>query len=359
MFRAVDTTCSMLHNRKETVTFVKLKPSAQEMLKRNITEKHLAQIKHLSPNMYTFTREKLRNFGTTSKRDEYDLVITPVLVNGTTGSPTDSMNSNVVLERRRSFFNMLIEKVKDHHEEFLSTLDPPMNVSRNNLKSWHPQFDLERIPDVECSDLPPNPDIEKYSTAQDVLSKARELFTNNPRIEKALRKVAEAKANEKLKNESGEGSQTAKPLTLVEAMSEDITFINPALKNVPESLLQKVRARQAEKALQTMTRTLMQSENILLHQRLPELARIVRNLFVTEKKCVLPLETVLSKLDNSFASKLSCTDLTNLLKSLGKEASEWLTFCHIRKTDYIKLSKAANFTTVMSKLETLASKHLN
>lgn len=327
------------------------------MLKRNVTEQHLAQIKHLSPNMYTFTRQKIRSFGTSSKRDEYELIIVPNLVSGTTGSPVKSMTSNVVLERRRSFYNMLIEKVKDHHEAFLSTLEPPMNISRTNLKSWHPQFDLERIPDIECDDLPPNPDIEKYSTAQDVLSKAREMFNNNPRIEKALRRIAEAKANQK--NESGEGSQTTKPMTVVEAMSEDIPILNPALKNLPESLLQKVRARQAEKALQTMTRTLMQSENIMLHQRLPELARIVRNVFLTEKKSVLPQETVLSKLDNSFASKLTCPELVNLLKSLGKEAPEWLTFCHIRKTDFIKLSKTVNFTSVMSKLEALANKHTN
>jgi chromatin licensing and DNA replication factor 1 len=38
--------------------------------------------------------------------------------------------------------------------------------------------------------------------------------------------------------------------------------------------------------------------------RLPELARILRNLFVTEKKSILPLDFTLEKLGNSYREKL-------------------------------------------------------
>jgi chromatin licensing and DNA replication factor 1 len=40
------------------------------------------------------------------------------------------------------------------------------------------------------------------------------------------------------------------------------------------------------------------------HMRLPELARILRNLYVTEKKSILPLDFTLEKLGNSYREKL-------------------------------------------------------
>jgi chromatin licensing and DNA replication factor 1 len=40
------------------------------------------------------------------------------------------------------------------------------------------------------------------------------------------------------------------------------------------------------------------------HLRLPELARILRNLFVTEKKSIMPLDFTLEKLGNSYREKL-------------------------------------------------------
>lgn len=62
-FRCLDTVSQIMHNRKETITFNKLKPAVEKMLKRNFTEKHLAQIMHLYPDSYQLKREKLRQFG--------------------------------------------------------------------------------------------------------------------------------------------------------------------------------------------------------------------------------------------------------------------------------------------------------
>ncbi|XP_077286607.1 chromatin licensing and DNA replication factor double parked [Arctopsyche grandis] len=362
VFRAVETACALLHNRRETVTFSKVKPAAQDMLKRNITEKHLEQIKFLSPNMYSFSREKLKNFGMTSKRDEYDLVITPIIVHQVTGSPVDVMNPSVILERRRSFYNMLVEKVKDHHDEYLKSLDPPLKISRVDLKVWHPEFDVDRIPDVESDALPPEPHVERFSTAQDVLSKAKQMFSNNPRVERALQRLADLKSQEKSDEtddpkysilHSSQSTQTIKI-----NLSPDAPLVNPALKGIPNALLQKVKARQAEKALQTMTRTIMQNENILIYQRLPDLAKILRNVFITERKGILPLDFVIAKLDNSFASKMSHEELVRLLRCLSEEVPEWLTFHIVRKVDYLKLAKKADMTNLIKKLEAAANKNM-
>jgi chromatin licensing and DNA replication factor 1 len=54
-----------------------------------------------------------------------------------------------------------------------------------------------------------------------------------------------------------------------------------------------------------MTRSPAQDHMAIQHLRLPELARILRNLFVTEKKSILPLDFALEKLGNSYREKLS------------------------------------------------------
>lgn len=63
MFRGIDTICQILYNRKELITFNKLKPAVEEMLKRNLLERHLAQIKQIYPNAFNFKQEKLKVFG--------------------------------------------------------------------------------------------------------------------------------------------------------------------------------------------------------------------------------------------------------------------------------------------------------
>jgi chromatin licensing and DNA replication factor 1 len=53
-----------------------------------------------------------------------------------------------------------------------------------------------------------------------------------------------------------------------------------------------------------MTRSPAQDRAATQLLRLPELARILRNLYVTEKKSILPLDFTLEKLGNSYREKL-------------------------------------------------------
>lgn len=67
----------------------------------------------------------------------------------------------------------------------------------------------------------------------------------------------------------------------------------------------KVRAKQAAKAMEAMTRTPAQDKEAVQYSRLPEIARILRNVFVTEKKEALRVETVLEKVGNSYRTAMS------------------------------------------------------
>lgn len=190
MFRCIDTVCQILYNRKETITFKKLKPAVEEMLKRNLTDKHLCQIKHIYPDAFEFSQEKLRVFGAGMKQEQWELVLRPIIEDG------DHFTSDILLQRRRKLFSKLLDKTKAYHQEFLSTLDPPLIISKERITRWHPEFDIEKVPDIELAELPQPPQEETFVTGKDVLEKAVQLFNCNSRMEQALQKLKEKREKE-------------------------------------------------------------------------------------------------------------------------------------------------------------------
>lgn len=67
----------------------------------------------------------------------------------------------------------------------------------------------------------------------------------------------------------------------------------------------QIRAKEAQKIKATMTRTSGQAERLLMMSRLPELARILRNVFVEEKKPALIMEVACNRMVASYRSALS------------------------------------------------------
>lgn len=360
LFRGMETVVALLYNRNEKITFSKLKPSVQEMLKRTFNEKHLAQIKHLVPDFYNFQVQKIKNFSATSHKEAYELVITPNFPNN-----FKVMNPTVLLERRRFFYDTLLQLVKKQHAQYLLTLDPPMVIPDDKLSRWHPEFEIEKLPEVESNKLPEMPNADKFSTAQDVLSKARELFKCNTKMERALEKLAQAKSRglteeEKAAtgiNDQNQGASNSMSSVQNQPSTSNITLLNPALRNLPTALLEKVKAKQAAKALEAMTRPAEHAQKYAIYSRLPDLARTLRNIFVTERKNVLALNIILSKLDSSFKANISATDLQRDIKVLTEEVPDWIKLHDIRNNTYLKLDKNTDLKQISSKLEALAAKY--
>jgi len=109
----------MLFNRGELITFNKLKPAVQELLRRNFTQEHLAQIKTIYPDAYSYHQEKHRNFGSISKQERYELVLTPIVEanngiiipdanNVLKTASENGMSPTILLERRKKFYNILL-----------------------------------------------------------------------------------------------------------------------------------------------------------------------------------------------------------------------------------------------------------
>lgn len=67
----------------------------------------------------------------------------------------------------------------------------------------------------------------------------------------------------------------------------------------------QIRAKEAQKVKAAMTRNPGQAERLLMMSRLPELARILRNVFVQEKKPALIMEVACNRMVTSYRSALS------------------------------------------------------
>ncbi|XP_013097925.2 DNA replication factor Cdt1 [Stomoxys calcitrans] len=401
IFKGLDSVCAMFHNRREVITFKKLKPAVQRMLRKNFYERHLAQIKCIFPEAFIFTQMKMRNYGSASKADYFQLVIAPNVENlpekmkmnkideddVLTSAQSNSMNPHVMTERLQRFQFLLLQKVKEEHEKFLKSLDPPLSIPKEKVTRWHPDFDLENCPEIPLANLPQPPNVEKYSSAKDILSTARNLFNCATPMERVMERYEAKIEAEKVKAENQKNLDNAKAETSKESQAsmrakEDsadkpaeqkdnatpvdaasTTATNPTaadatsnlLKGVPKSLLEKIRAKQAAKALDAMTRRPSQDQEAAKYSRLPEMARHLRNVFITERKGVLTQEIVIKKIQNSFRTSLTAQDIENHLKLMAKEVPAWVAFHEVRKTMYLKINKEMDLSKVIERLETVAN----
>uniref|UniRef100_A0A1B0CJI1 Putative dna replication factor cdt1 n=1 Tax=Lutzomyia longipalpis TaxID=7200 RepID=A0A1B0CJI1_LUTLO len=327
IFKSCDAVCAMFHNRKETITFKKLKPAVQQLCRKTFTPAHLAQIETIFPGAYTFHQSKTRNYGSTSKQDYFQLVIEP---------KPDHLSPQILIERQKTFTSAIEMRVRRQHDTFLRSLTPPMVIPMQKITRWHPEFDLEACPAIPEANLPRPPNEEKFSSARDVLSAAKNLFNCSTSMERTTELLEARQA-------------------LPEPQKKAETAVSDLLKRVPAKLVEKIRAKQAAKALEAMTRRPSQDEEAVAYSRLPELVKHIRNIFMTEKKSCLTLEIVLGKIANSYRANLPAHVIESLIGVLSREVKEWLSIEEIRKVKYVKLARGIDFWQLSRKLERLAT----
>ncbi|XP_046652810.1 DNA replication factor Cdt1-like isoform X2 [Daphnia pulicaria] len=359
VFRCIETVVAMLYNRKECINFTKLKPAVQKMLQRDFTEKHLAQVCHVFPSAYKINYEKLvANLRSSPvKNRTYHLTLAPRL---NYLSPklldeeeSDDLNEDqksfqplaptMLVERRYIFHNRLIKITKGHHTEFLANYNPLLQVSEDKVTRWHQNFDVDGVPEIPLANLPTPPDVKTFATAKDVLEQAHNLAMLNPRLEAALKKCAVSKdSTVPVKND---------PLQDIEASKPAPPPVNAGLKGVSQSLIDKIRAREAAKAQTQMTMNTEEIRRQGIAKLLPELARIINSIFVTEKKSVIALRPLIEKIQYSHRGIMSTSAVEEHIKLLRKVYPEWLDILSRGGIDYVKVDRKIDSNIVYQKLE--------
>lgn len=84
---------------------------------------------------------------------------------------------------------------------------------------------------------------------------------------------------------------------------------------------------------------------------LPELARIISSIFVTEKKGVMPMEPVLEKVQYSYNGMLSKSSTEEHVRLIQTVIPEWLSIINRASIDYVKVNRSIDSNIVYQKLE--------
>ncbi|XP_072051831.1 uncharacterized protein [Amphiura filiformis] len=371
MFNSVDTVVSLLHNRKETCTFPKLKNAVQEMCRKTFELRNVGQIKTVYPTSFFLSQQKqtIKQRAQNKSEGGYELIVQPNLdsdgmssagqdssevgsqaMQGATSSLMKKFTPSMMIARRTIFHNGLIDIVKQHHKTFLSKLDRPLTVPDEKITRWHPKFPLDTIPEVEPSALPEPPAVKTYCNAKDVLEKARDMMT--PRVVKALETVA--KNSDMLKSAKAKSSSSATLSKLAPQKSKDQDASSKGqssgLGGINQSLLERIRAKEAQKQVKAMMRDPEEEKKIQRLERLPELCRILRVFFLAEKKSALIYEVIVKKLGESSKSTLTTAEVEKHLDLMIEILPEWLVVHNIRKEKYIKMNKKQDINDVISKV---------
>ncbi|KAM6353872.1 DNA replication factor Cdt1 isoform 2-T2 [Alca torda] len=336
MFRSVDTIAGMLFNRAETITFAKVKQGVQDMMRKQFEERHMGQIKAVYPTSYRLRQEKnIPTFGNGTKKSGYQLTLEPVLREEEKVDGRPHLSASRLLERRKEFNRNLVNIVKQHHKAFLAALSPPMVVPEEKLTRWHPRFNVDEVPDISPAELPQPPQEDRLTTAQEVLSTARGMLP--PKMEKALAnlalRTAEASAGE-----------------LVVSKAPSPASTSSALKGVSQALLERIRAKEAQKLQALMTRDPRQEERLAMLGRLPAMARILRNVFVAEKKQALTMEVACARMAESYNAQMPPGEMEQHLRLFAELLPDWVGIHAIRTDTYIKLDKGKDLGLITERL---------
>ncbi|NWU24724.1 CDT1 factor, partial [Dyaphorophyia castanea] len=340
MFRSVDTITGMLFNRAETVTFAKVKQGVQDMMRRQFEERHLGQIKAVYPSSYRLRQEKnVPTFGNGGKKSDYQLTLEPVLGEEEKVDGRPHLSASRLLERRREFHRSLVNIVREHHRAFLAALSPPMVVPEEKLTRWHPRFNVDEVPDISPAELPRAPQEDRLTTAQEVLSTARGMLS--PKMEKALANLALSTA----------GAGAEEP-ALSKAPAPAST--SSALRGVPQGLLERIRAKEARRLRALLTRDAGQEERAARLARLPALARVLRSVFVAEKKPALSMELLCARLADSCPELVAPGEMEKHVRLFAELLPDWVGVHALRTDTYVKLDKEKELGLVIERLNKVA-----
>ncbi|XP_044519115.1 DNA replication factor Cdt1 isoform X2 [Gracilinanus agilis] len=358
MFRSMDTVVSLLFNRSEVVTFAKVKQGVQDMLHKRFEEKNVGQIKTVFPDSYRFRQERnIPPFGSGGKRSDYQLTIEPVLGPEDGGQGAPQMSASRLLQRRHTFGRNLVQLVKEQHKAFLASLNPPLVVPEDQLTRWHPRFNVDEVPDVTPAELPQPPHTDTVTSAQEMLARARAMLT--PKMERALAQLALKTADGSPGPRGPPTPGSAEPQSPPAPGSPDLgsppKLVSPssspsALRGVSQALLERIRAKEAQKLQALMTRRPQQEERLLVLSRLPELARILRSVFVAEKKPALTMEVACARMIGSYGPSMTPGEMEKHLQVLSELLPDWLSLHRVRTDTYLKLDKSSELGPITDRL---------
>ena len=270
VFRSTDTVVSMMFNKRERITLATLAKNTTDIMNKKWTVEHLRKMICVFPQSY-----KLNWRSNRMRPDIMELVVEPNMnykrdlmrMFDETQPGDKQMTAAILVERRDMFRNGLVDIVKDYHEEFLASLEPPITADRTKLTRWHKDFNVDVLPDIDQASLPAHPDAPEVQ-GPDLAEKA-EYFKENSKLSDVLLDINKTNNDHTYPAPSPSKILFSPQKSHASPMKSGLEGLNP-------SLIAKIRAKEAAKAKLEMTRSEEKLEKIATLRKLPRLARLVK-----------------------------------------------------------------------------------
>lgn len=123
------------------------------------------------------------------------------------------------------------------------------------------------------------------------------------------------------------------------------------LQGLPQKQIDKILAKEAELAAREMSVDKVKDERIRKLRRLPELARIVKSVYVTEKKPALEVKIVSKKAVQSYPGNISDDNMLKDLTHLREVTKTWLSYHKIQGKEYLKINQSMYLNKVFEDIE--------
>ena len=337
-FVALETTAQILFNRKEQIQFEKIVSAVQTTTRRNFTLTDLAKIFQVEPDFYQASYEKKFNCAIT-KTFSWVLCLYPIL-----DEEKNVISAADLIARRRQFYDKLIDIVHEHHFNFLHNLNPNLSIAKAKILRWHPKFQIERLPGIEPLELPEKPILSKPRQGlNELILKSKEKATE--KLDRALAKI-EASS---LSPSSSPKALSPAPKTTSTKEPRQLKYgANSNLGGISEKLKLKIMAKEAVNAQEKLE---MSCDQKMMNEKLPNVAKVLRVTFLSDKRCAIPQDEIMSKCGSSVKGGVSREQTERALKLIMDCVPQWLSIVVVQSRHYIKVNKSVDFNLILKKIQ--------
>ena len=340
-FRCCDVVLSMVERRKETCAFEKLQRAVTTMSGKQMTSKNMAQILFIYPTAFSLSYQPIRTSINSPRRGQHQLIIaanndlhseSPTSINT---KSVRSLTNQELLVRKDQFRASIAKYISKYHAEFLLSMVPPVVIPFDQIKRWHPDFDLNTLPAIPEGNMPRKPQSNTPQTAKQILASSHELLPT--RISRVMLKFIEDNSSQQTELEFN---------TTNEVRNNE----SNELKGISKNLIERIRIREQEKVKLSMVRDDKQIQKLDMLEKLPEMCSIVRNMYLAEKRGTLPWADVVYKLRESHHSKMDQKYLEEHLILLLEILPQWTSVVTLKNTKYLKVKRNTPLNKLLSDL---------
>ncbi|KAJ1920048.1 hypothetical protein H4219_001577 [Mycoemilia scoparia] len=348
IFQAIEHTLMFTQGQGHTCIYHRHRKSVENSSGHTFTLRHLAQIKYVYPESYTFKPTKVLIQGRNIDSIEINVFkkANSEEASGSKG-PTQSIAlknarfaADSLEKRRQEMRERLVKYVDKYHVDFLEK--QKMRVSSwRELKQWHPDFSLENdVPDLPQTELP---NVESNIAKPD-----------KERIRWLLGKAAGNSSKESANPTTEEQSASAPEPPL-----EQQTKRKEAPVTKVSALLERIRAKERQKKEEIMKGVGPKkiAERAML-SRLPSLADSISFIFYSQRKSIISFTYLCDKLSQSGQVPLSIDECETHVTKIASLVPEWCSIETLGNTKMIRLTRIKSVRQVKQQLEEQIAKSL-